>query len=590
MGSKNSTAAAEPLQSASDKLLEDFDLSAPRAAVVGAGLVGVHAAYELAKLGFKVTVFDNHSEVGLGSSTRHAWPVFGIGSRTPVMWDIPLRRDLFWGVLPFGVPDIHSKDCAYISFFSSAIHRWMYTRRFGGQAASESNRRAVLQWGQDLSAASVEKVNKMCKQYPALARCVQPLESVVQVPQLESGGANLISNNHSSSFPASPTPLLVDPVRWTQTLAKICHEQLGVVFRLNTPVRSISATFRNTRELVLDVRYVERATEETARDVKAERFDVYVLANGSEVHSLTKSNANIPVIDLRGYGVTMSPSSDLFEKGVRAITGAANSVPNVTSFFADILPRSSICAFPSFSSPGDVVLSGLYSFDTFSKASPTVQWVTDALSAAVRVHLRRELEPSQPSTAASLVTPFTFSRCVSPDGLPIISNAGRMFNCFVCTALGDHQADWGPAAAEKLAKIVGDVGKVEKIVTSTVEDVTTNPFSLSRFPKLYPPQVLEVPFAGVDAYENEFIAKAQPQFDKFYRLLNDIARSDGCPEFFRTFVFQYCYERIENADDEPANTPENILLLPKVITRAGKYPEDRGSDTTNPILLRTPDP
>jgi glycine/D-amino acid oxidase-like deaminating enzyme len=595
MGSKNSTPTSSPQHgTASEKLLQDFDLSAPRAAVVGAGLAGVHAAYELSKLGFKVTVFDKGSEIGGGSSTRHAWPVVGVGARTPVIWDIPLSRDLFWGVLPFGVPDIHSKDCAYITFFSSVIHRWMYARRFGGQAASDSNRKAVLQWGQDLSAASVIKVQNMCKEYPALARCIQPLEAVVQVPQRVEGSANAIAEVDPVVFPASPTPLLVDPVRWTQTLAKICHEQLGITFRLNTPVKSLSATFRNTREYVADIRFIEPiASERNERVAKAERYDVYVLACGGEIAQLTASNANVPVIDLRGYGLTLSPSSELFEKGVGAITAdAVSAAPKVTSFFTDILPRNSICAFPSLSSPGDVVLSGLYSFDTYSKGSRSAQWIIDALSAAVRVHLRRELEPSQSSVAvAAAATPFSYSRCVSPDGLPIISNTGRMFNCFVCAAFGDHQADWGPAAAEKLSSIIADVGRVGSIVTSTVEDVAANPYSLSRFPKLYPPQVLEKRFAGIAKYEEAFVMKTQPQLYKINQFLNDIARSDGCPDFFRTFVFQYFYEHNEGtkANDLP-NTAENVLQLGMPLTFAGQHPEDKGSDATNPMLFAESQP
>lgn len=582
MGAKSS-APVSPISENDDKLLKDFDLSAPRAAVIGAGLSGVHAAYELAKMGFKVTVFEKRADVALGSSTRHAWPVVGVGSRTPAIWDVPFSRDLFWGVVPFGVPDIYSKDYAYITFFSTCIHRWLYTRRFGGQAASDSNRRAVLQWGQDLSAASAVKVAHMCREHGALAQCAQPLDVLIQTPLLSS-----TSDDAAVAYPASPKPFLVDPVRWTQSLAEICRAKLGVTFRFETRIVSLSANLRHNREYVGDIRYSTPPSDGSGSFIKAERFDLYVLACGSKAADLANSTVRLPLIDLRGYGLTVPADSQFFKEGVAAIAaspsssaivehkeGGAPPLTSTSNFFIDLLPRNSICAFPSMHSLGDVVISGLYSFDVYSKATPTVQWVTDALSAAVRVHLRRELEPSATASAVGAgAKPFSYSRCVSPDGIPIISNNGRMFNCFVCAGFGDHEADWGPAAAEKLSSIVADVEQVRADTLTPSEDVARNPYSLSRFPRMFPVFVPETPRSVIASTEYTLAEYGKPMQAKLNNVMSDLAKMDGCPLFLRNFVFQHFFEEVDDPSSHMQNTPENVAArLPK-LTRAGKYPEE----------------
>lgn len=565
MGAKQSVQLPKvPHEDSNDaRLLGDFDLSAPKAAVIGAGLGGVHAAYELAKLGFQVTVFDKKSDVGCGSSTRFSRPVVGVGSRAPALWDVPLCRDLLYGVLPLGVPDIYSKDSAHITFFSSAIHRWIYARGFGGQASSITNRAAVHQWGQALSAQSADKVRLMCTHHPALAACVSPLEHVLEVPVPRSVDVSSTPEGAivAPSFPASKTPMLLDTVRWTRLLATICKEQLGVKFRLNTPVRSLTPNFRHGSEFISDIRFLTSDNPgETAKDVVAQRFDIYVLACGAEAANLTFKSIKVPVIDLRGYGVSMpAASSDTFLSGIMGAL-AMHAPKDLSSFFMDVLPRNSICAFPSLQSPGEVVLSGLYSFDNYSK-SPTLRNIVDKFAASVRVHLHREIKEPTAAESSSMV-PFHYSRCVSPDGLPIISTAGMLFNCFVCTAFGDQEADWGPAAAQKLSEIVGDVGKLRCKSTSEAEAVATNPYSLSRFPRLYPSAYqVEKPFKFWHDYEKQLDEYGAPQRRKFVKLLNDVARMDGCPLFFRTMVFQYFYEQSESALAVPLNLEENIKLV-----------------------------
>ncbi|RNF08385.1 hypothetical protein TraAM80_02845 [Trypanosoma rangeli] len=79
-------------------------------------MVGVHTAYELAQLGFRVIVFEQCRAIGLGA-TQYAFPFVGVGLLQPYIHTIRMGRKLLRGTLAVICPDIISAEDSWNSFF-----------------------------------------------------------------------------------------------------------------------------------------------------------------------------------------------------------------------------------------------------------------------------------------------------------------------------------------------------------------------------------------------------------------------------------------------------------------------------------------
>ncbi|KEG15221.1 hypothetical protein DQ04_00141090 [Trypanosoma grayi] len=468
-GVPNSTRLAE--EGDAENVLRDFDMSAPTAAVIGAGIAGVHVAYELARLGFRVTVFEQHRGIALGE-TQYSLPFIGVGFLHPYIYTLRMRRELLRGTLSFACPDIISVEDSWNSFFSAAIHRWLWARRWSALSPEQ-----VMRYTNNLSHLSVGVVEEMVNKHQSLAPYI--LSRDVSVGVL---ATTPHSDDEVTAMPTShPAPLMIDPVGWTREVAKIANEKYGVQFALGERLLDMTTYLRYDAEMVSTLRFSREV--EGRVECNNRRFDVVVLTAGAQTGELTWGSSQLPIIGLGGCSVALQSTAG---KALAHLTRVLSTFP---TGMVSLSPRSHLIAYKtprSDDATGDVsdvdndvgetiVLQGLLSFDTTKKTQPSLTGTLSRLEAYLRVKcglevpLLREYQQQQQEkrqhqyagsnngeadTSSGSISVTRYIRAFTPDGVPLISNNGAAFNSFVCAGFGDHALDMAPGSARILAKLV----------------------------------------------------------------------------------------------------------------------------------------
>lgn len=546
MGAKqSSTSAAAPAVSASEDLLKELDLSAPTAAVVGAGMAGVHAAYELARLGFKVTVFDRHIGIGQDDSTRFSRKTVGIGNRYPYMWRLSVWRDAPRGLLPLSVPDIYATDNAHIALLAKNVFDWAYARYVCTKKSVSYRSNQVYEASQALAAESVETIHSIASLHPQLRSYVQPLSRIAVL-----GDQASADQVDTKMFPASSAPILLDTERWTAALGNICSETLGVDFRCATEVTGLHPRFLGSKEYVGAVYHKSNDTSKPARQ---EKFDVVVMATNSD--SLMMFSAflsKVPLVSLAGFCATLPAS----HPAVQTVASRSTILPpktesvlptgvvDPTATLVDVATSSGVVMEPEPSSNGaKVSIRGMLSLDACARDVPppkaaALWW--ERLTGCLRTRLNMELPSLAGETSRGVEVPAThvYTRCFSIDGAPVISRVGTVFNAFVFSGFGDQTAEFAPAGARLLASVVRDAHRNIECTSSTLDE---NPFSLDRIPGYAPPYAAHDEFTYFQSvqsvYEPRIVDSYLPMQKRFRQLLSDIARQDNAPMWFRNLVF-----------------------------------------------------
>lgn len=481
---------------------ERLSLVAPSAAVVGAGVAGVHVAYELAKLGFKVTVFERRGDIA-GGETRFSLPFVGVGLIEPSLARTAFRTEVLRGMMfPTACPDLIAREHLFNTLLNPVVYRWMWGRLRSCFSDSE-----VMTYTNNLSCVSHSVVCELVSKYPHLHQHVF------------AGPVTVLNERKEAAVTAHGEPLMVDPVGWTRALAEVCRRDYGVQFalgeRLEDAVTYLKYDVESTRSIRVskpDPLHPEQ------RLFASEGYDVVVLAAGASTGTMTLPNSRLPVLGLSGLSaVVQQPSGalkdaiwSLFQCKPHRSTAAAatssspevyapSSHDGVTDFLARPAPGtlallSSHCSLygytwpssltfsenrdggpPSRSSavasmmqskvlptPQDVVLQGLLSLDsTFkTKTHTLVSRQLHRLESYLRVKCGWSVPLSSSSTSAgagcgsNVVRVREYVRAFTPDGVPIVDRNGSSFNCFVCCGFGDHAMDLAPGAAKVLGKLV----------------------------------------------------------------------------------------------------------------------------------------
>lgn len=275
-----------------------------KVAVVGAGIVGVTMAYELAALGHAVTVFERRGSVAAEASFAHTG-VIGAGQLTP--WAAPGRpaallrrlcgRDAplrfggarAWGELPW-------------------IWRWW---RAGRPAVHAANRGAMLRLAQFSRERLLELTRALHLEYDQMPGCLVLLRDERDLALARPGLALLDEHGIAHTVldaargralepglhPDTPLHAAIhlpqDGVGNCRQFAQLLRaeaQRLGVRFRFDTEVR----------------RLIAGATPALATGDGAEqRFDAVVVCAGAQANAVLRSiGVKLPLAPVHGCSVT----------------------------------------------------------------------------------------------------------------------------------------------------------------------------------------------------------------------------------------------------------------------------------------------
>lgn len=497
------------------ELLHGFSLDPPTAAVIGGGMTGVHAAYELSRLGFQVTVFEQGNEIAHGT-TVHSLPFVGVGLGSTPLFQLSLWRQVLLPSLfsSSRCPPIVWKDALWPTFTSPEFHFWRRSRRH-----CLLQKEDVLSFTNRLSYISREVVGRMVAEHRELAaHVVATRASVSQAAPFSSTHASTVSlrsvgegeaGASLAPFPtAHPQPLCLDPLGWTKALAKICQEQYHVSFLPRHRVLALNARYRNNTEMIASLTVATPAEADNPDSSEAvcsiQSFDVVVIAAGSETGRLTRNTCRIPVLPVSCASLTWSASTWLRASTHHRLVQWLGDqwFPSLRSTdhapeLIHLHPSSTLAAYYTPTDSGTVGVTGLLSSDTAKTHTLHRKHTECLLHRFTRyLHLYHPLSlpglhwddlllPLQEDNTAAEVEPTgepleTFPVGLSPDSVPIIDQCGGFFNAFVCSGMDYRGPDFAPGAAVWLQHLVAH--RAQSLLLAQWREVKENQLSTVQLP------------------------------------------------------------------------------------------------------------
>lgn len=515
-GSRIASAIAPASAEESNKpvdLSERISLVAPNAAVIGAGVAGVHVAYELAKMGFKVTVFERRNDVA-GGETRFALPFVGVGLLEPSLARATLRSEILRGMLlPTTCPDLIAREHVFHTVMNPVVYRWMW-----GRLRSCFTDKEVMCYTNNLSRVSHTVVRDLVNKYPHLQ------EHVFTSP------VTVLNEKKEVAVTAHGEPFMVDPVGWTRAMADVCRTQYGVEFALGERLEDTNTYLKYDVETLKSIRVSKPdPLDPDQRIFASETYDVVVLAAGANTGTMTLPNSRLPILGLSGLtAVVQQPTGalkdglwSLFQRqpaarshasisdsadgsaasqsrpapgtlallsskcSLHAYTWPSSTAPNATEDASGVLSMVHSKVLPPAQ---DYVLQGLLSLDSTlkSKSASVMVKQLERLESYVRIKCGSTVPLCQAPQSAEASSPVTetdesarannvrvseYVRAFTPDGVPLIDHNGGAFNCFVCCGFGDHAMDFAPGAAKVLGKLVEH--QAQRLREEDLENVKT---------------------------------------------------------------------------------------------------------------------
>ncbi|UTW58780.1 FAD-dependent oxidoreductase [Kordiimonas sp. SCSIO 12603] len=315
-----------------------------RILVLGAGIVGVTSAYALARKGYQVTVIEKNCSVATETSYANgaqlsysytdpmatpnmlrklpsillgqdkAFQVKDIFSEHMIRWGLGFMRNCTQRKMHENMQNLialaHESSSAMTAFFDERNPR-IHNRRFGKLMLAETEKSYIA------GEARAEKKLRLGVDY----QCMNLDECLRLEPSLKDWQFPIAGGFFSQSDET------LDTCSFTKELARICYEELGVRFHMNTEVRRLILEENN----VLGV--------ETN---KGEYFaDKSVVCLGPYAHTFLKRyRLNSGLYPIKGYSLTMpktetSPNisiTDLERKFVMAPLRDAIRVAGLNDF------------------------------------------------------------------------------------------------------------------------------------------------------------------------------------------------------------------------------------------------------------------
>ena len=288
-------------------------------AVIGAGITGITTAYNLAKRGCRVTIFDQHPYAAMETSFANGGQLSASNAEVWNSWATVLKG-MKWMMSPGAPLLVNPKPSwhkiSWMGEFIASIPKYeentITTARLAIEAREHLKRmaadegidfdcedRGILHFYEtkkDFEAA--KKVSVLLAKGGLERRAVTPSEMKAIEPAL-------MGTYHGGFY--TPSDFTGDIHKFTNGLAKAC-ERLGVEMCFSTEVRSVAA---GANDVTIIARSTEPTLDGSAHPEHVRSFDKAIVCGGVTSRSLASTLGDrVNVYPVKGYSITV----DLVEK------------------------------------------------------------------------------------------------------------------------------------------------------------------------------------------------------------------------------------------------------------------------------------
>lgn len=404
-------------------------------AVIGAGITGITTAYNLAKRGCRVTIFDRHPYAAMETSFANGGQLSVSNAEVWNSWSTVLKG-LKWMATP-GAPLLVNPTPSWHKFswmmeFIGSIPKYeentITTVRLAIEARAHLKRMAADEGIDfDCEDRGILHFYETKKEFEAAQRVTELLAKgglerrAVTPSEIKSIEPALRGNYYGGFF--TPSDFTGDIHKFTNGLAKAC-ERLGVSLRLSDEVLSVTASDRGVTVISQST---EPQIEKIAPATEVHVFDRIVVCGGVMSRQLASSLGDrVNIYPVKGYSITVQLPEKTDQEAAPWVSLLDDAAKIVTSRLGPT----------RFRVAGTAEFNGYNRDIRAERINPLINWC--------RAHF--------PGMSTRQSVPWTGLRPMMPDMLPRVAQ-GRNPRVFYNTGHGHLGWTLSAATADAVAAL-----------------------------------------------------------------------------------------------------------------------------------------